>query len=366
MVRRLLMTIVWVWAAGTAGSLPGGQALSQSYTAEDFGRLVKASKLVAAGDIGPSTGEEGNGGFITILSVMKNDLPGITLRKGDSIPLNTASNNMVWSRAVIQYEKDQVGVWILNATARAGRVEPAEIVAHFITDKSTLGQPPAAKTDVPMEQWGSDSGGKQWAVIKVPNASTYTLKGKFVGVLKAGTVLDVLKISASTAGEVAVCRPDLPVDEDEKDVVLLTRDLNVYPGLWSRVDEKRRALCVREGELLGKLKQAGLDLMGKGNTGNPYTMEYQAAKATYDQYWNRVRDLQGKRDRAGGSGRINYADELRAMKGEDVRVGVAFEAARKKYEAWQTRQGKPTLSSPEILAIEKELAGVREQLRQLK
>jgi hypothetical protein len=255
---------------------------------------------------------------------------------------------------------------VLSAKAQGGRLESADVAAHFEMEESTLVDIPAGQKEMAPEQWiVTDPAGSRWATIKVPDAAAYTMKGKFVGTLKAGAILNILRTTNSAAGEVAVVLPDIPMDEEEKEVLILVKEMNVHPGLLSKVDPRGRELYVREAELQAKLRAMWYELSGKSKTGNPFAAEYLAAKDVYDRYWAKVRDLQAKRDKGDGAARMKYADELRAMKGDDVRVGLAFEAARKKHESWQNPAGKIEITSPEMEAMKKELAGVRDQLRQM-
>ena len=54
------------------------------------------------------------------------------------------------------------------------------------------------------------------------------------------------------------------------------------------------------------------------------------------------------------------------IKGEDIRLGQTYESAKKRYETWAAEHGARTddVMTPEITALETELAAVRDQLQQ--
>jgi hypothetical protein len=72
---------------------------------------------------------------------------------------------------------------------------------------------------------------------------------------------------------------------------------------------------------------------------NPHEREYQAAKKAHADYWRKVRAIQAAWESAEGAKRIELGDTLRGMKGEDIRLGQALEAARRKVAAWEQTHG---------------------------
>lgn len=351
---HFLLAVVCLWGAAVR---------TEEYRAEDFGKLVQAHPLVVAGPIRAGLPGEGDiGGVITVRRVLKNGLLGAVVKAGERVVLAPTSNNLFWARAVIEYAPGQTGVWVLDSAMAAGRLQPARVIAHFVAEEAALAAPAAGE----QARWGSANQVGRWAVVKVPLAGSYDGTGKYQGTLQAGTCLSVLKTAASSAGEVAVCL--LPADfaGARSELLVKTADLNIHPGVLEQVDEDRKMLLVREAELEAKLADATEEASDQAVAGNPYAAEYRRIKASYDAFWNRVKDLQKKRDSASSTDRMNYLDQLRGMKGEDVRLGVAYEAAKKKYDAWQRANVKKGVTSPAVRAAQEELAILREEIRQTK
>jgi hypothetical protein len=97
---------------------------------------------------------------------------------------------------------------------------------------------------------------------------------------------------------------------------------------------------------------------------NPFGEQYVSTKREYIQYWRTVKHLQDTRDNSGGAKRMEAADELRRLKGEDIRVGNAYQEARKKYAAWNaSHQDEIGPIRSEVDSLEAELALVRRALQ---
>lgn len=129
----------------------------------------------------------------------------------------------------------------------------------------------------------------------------------------------------------------------------------------ARATEQRNNLLARQAELTAEIDRIKRKLSATPRAQNPYAQEYASAKAAHSRYWKKVRELQKKRDSAADADHVRYSDELRKMKGEDIRLGLALEAAKKQYVAWNADHTKIS-SNVELHALESELENIKRQL----
>jgi hypothetical protein len=151
-------------------------------------------------------------------------------------------------------------------------------------------------------------------------------------------------------------RPSPPPVTSMRPSPPLSRPVRAEPAL-PRDPARLRAMEERLAAEIDKLKQSVV-------TRNPFGEAYVSTKREYVQYWQKVKRLQDARDNSGGAERMEAADELRALKGEDIRVGNAYHEAKKKYAAWNASHAAeigPIRSK--VAALEAELALVRGSLK---
>lgn len=129
----------------------------------------------------------------------------------------------------------------------------------------------------------------------------------------------------------------------------------------SRSEEEKR-LRNREAELVAQLESAKRASASRPVPQNPHAQEYARARKAYDDFWKKAKDLEKKMNASTGAERIRYGDQLRLMKGEDIRIGQALQAAWKKLKDWQDKQTS-NAGEEQIPSLDTELADVRNRLR---
>jgi len=209
------------------------------------------------------------------------------------------------------------------------------------------------------------AGGMRWAAVRTPNAPSYDISGKFLKAIPAGHILDVANIIKTSREELALCSMTSGNPAPAASFLMRVSDLSVYFGNVRKLGESEHRLFRREAELtLGisalrkKLASTAIDSQ------NPHAAEYREAKQAYDAYWAKVRDLQKKRDSATADNKITFSEELRKLKGEDIRVGMALDSAKKKYD--QSANNVTTgVKSPELDSMESELSDVRDRIKSI-
>jgi hypothetical protein len=204
-----------------------------------------------------------------------------------------------------------------------------------------------------------------WAVTVTSETKVYSTNGKYLRRAAAGIVLDVAGIKNTRSGEFALCRPPGTVPGPSP-ILISTQDLDIRYGDLGDLSAEERGLCSKRGRLIGEIARMKKDLSSSVRTDNPHAGEYLQAKEAYKAFLKKARALQSERDGAEGDRHVRVNDELRAMKGDDIRLGQAFETAKQKYDAWNRSHPREVMDDPRLLAMRKNLAYVEDRLTALR
>lgn len=202
----------------------------------------------------------------------------------------------------------------------------------------------------------------RWGIIRSQEAKVYSTQGKFLARIAAGAMLDIRDMIEAEAGVFA--RGSLyGATNNFTDALVATNDLEIRVGAYSTVPAREKELRGAEARLLSELalhRAGGAKYMRKDY---PMTAEYLRIRQEYLDYWKKVRALQAQLAGTEGPGRMRIEDSLRMMKGEDVRVGQAYEKAKLEYEQWNQANPEPTgQEKAEVDVIEEELGRIRSEL----
>lgn len=208
--------------------------------------------------------------------------------------------------------------------------------------------------------------GMRWAVIKQPNAPAYDTSGKFLKAMQPGTMLDVVNLVKTTREGLALCSALAGDNSPAATFLMRCQDISIYYGDIKKIADDDRKLFRKEAELAAGIVTLRAKLVASTiDSQNPYAAEYKAAKAAHEAYWAKVRVIQKKRDEArSGDDKMKYADELRQLKGEDIRLGTALETAKKNYDQSAT-SSSVNVKSQELDAMETDLATIKERIKSL-
>lgn len=201
----------------------------------------------------------------------------------------------------------------------------------------------------------------KWGVVKSAGASAFNKSGRFMHKIDPGTLVEISETKKLGKEKLVVCTVHYN-GRKIPDVLMRTRDFNIRPGSLSQVSEEEKNLRAREVQLFLKIKERKNRLAAAQVRHNPYTKKYTAAKVAHKKYWEKARELQAKRDSARGADHVRYEDQLRKMKGEDIRLAQDIEEAKKKFDAWKARHARIPDSDPKIAALEAELEDVQSRL----
>ncbi len=224
--------------------------------------------------------------------------------------------------------------------------------------------PRSRASSAPPSHSSAPSPGK-WAVVQTAETPTYNREGKFLRMLPAGTLVDVVAIRQTREGEMAVCvvyHHGVSVP----DVVMRTRDLDIRPGSVCEANPREKNLRVLRAQTLGQIEARKKELVKAAIQKNPYYAEYQRAYEEYRAFCRRAEALTRRRDEATGPDRMAYADQLRAMKGEDSRLKQAFLTAKQRYDDWKKQHASAAPSGgesdPQLAALNRKLAEIENEL----
>lgn len=321
---------------------------------EDFGNLIQKHDLTIIGQIKhiePSSSDSNM--WIKVEKTLLNRIKDISIKAGDNISLINNSNNLFWSTAIIEKESNMKDIWILDVTLTQTCIL-ANIIAHYVTEDKQ------EERTVPIEEWGSEEKNETnyWGVIWTQNTPYYDNKGKYLGDLKAGSIIDVIKIVDTDKGTFVAGM----IEGIKSPVVVRLENINLLPGKLNRVLPERKELRVKEAEILAKIREMQKDSL---NPLNPYAAEYNSARKAYLNLIKKVEDLMDKYNKSEGATRIKYGDELRKIKvsGELNRIEKEYLEKRKKYEEWQA--ANPEKLSPVYKEYQLELNKIRKRIAEL-
>ncbi len=211
--------------------------------------------------------------------------------------------------------------------------------------------------DVPAidETIATPSGNTQWGVVNSPVCRAYSRNGKFLRRLDPGTIVDVAQVAKTDKGRFAVC--DVYYDGRRvPGIAIRTTELAMHKGALSSVGKTRRKLFVRQATLEARIEDVKKKLKSGLRKDNPFYKEYSAARDTFGKYSDKVRGLRKRFETSTGAERDKLSDELRALKPPGIRMQREYQAAKKKYDTWNSQNPLDTTRNPELLRLEAELA----------
>jgi hypothetical protein len=214
----------------------------------------------------------------------------------------------------------------------------------------------AQVSPTPPEQPASEG---SWAIVAAHDATLYDVAGKNRGQVKVGSLAIVKRRAKSGTREMLVCQ-----GKDSKTPFILARDeVLILPGQPDTASPEHRSLLNTLATLTADRKEREKDVRNGVRKDNPHAVQFAAAKRRYVQYWKKVKRLQSERESAKGDTRIAVAEELRKLKGQDVKIGQDYESAKQRYEAWSAAHPAPAKArDAELERLDKAIASLREKI----
>ncbi len=196
----------------------------------------------------------------------------------------------------------------------------------------------------------------RWGIVSEPKATYYTSKGKFIGHLSPGTALNIIKITQTKKGPLAVCRP---FKQPSSDIILINPDrLTVRYNDINSISKDLEQLYVQQAQLTAEITTVKKQKAKELRRDNPHARKYAICKKEYHDYWRKVKELTKKRDTASNKSQMDYADELRLMKGQDIRIANELEAVKSDYDNWNLAHPRLAKNDNEVNKLLTELARI--------
>ncbi|MFT5241193.1 MAG: hypothetical protein ACI9OU_000876 [Candidatus Promineifilaceae bacterium] len=184
--------------------------------------------------------------------------------------------------------------------------------------------------------------GPNWGLVKAHEARSFTDKGKPRARIAAGTVLLVFEKKKTSLGACLRCAT---TSSPTLRFLVFMDDVMQFGGNPEDTPLPIRNMLVEKATALADIKKLESDAEKAHRKNNPHYGKYQATKADYVLYWRKVKSLQASRDAVSGNGHVGAEDELRALKGEDVRIGEAYKSEKTKFDAWVKQNPTPSISN---------------------
>ncbi len=217
---------------------------------------------------------------------------------------------------------------------------------------------PAARASRPPPS--TDVSGARWGIVTMARTSYYSSKGKFMGHLPPGSLVDIVDIKRNNDDWLALCKsPENPAGAT---VLVSAGHLEIYDGRVTALDRKLKALYVQRAQLKVEIETRRREARTAVRADNPHARIYASARKAHRAYWDKVEDLTAKRDASTGEAQMRYSNELRTMKGDDIRLGQAYESARDQYQAWNAAHPRPATDDEQTTRLVVELTRIEGRL----
>ena len=253
---------------------------------------------------------------------------------------------------------DQLGVLVFRERKSVADIVEAVPIAAPLTPST-----PAPAARLTLSAFTAE--GPNWGVVRVHEARSYTMKGKSRSRLNAGTAVAVLAQRKTSLGECLECKA-FPAGPSQPRFLLLKDDLMLFGGTPDDIPVEAQDLLIEKARTLADLEKLEEDAQKAALMKNPYYQSYQTARADYLDYWKKVKALQAQRDAGQGNAQVEAEDQLRMMKGEDIRVGAAFKKSKATYEEWQRlHPGDPVSEHPKYNTLRTKLDAIDEKIAAL-
>jgi hypothetical protein len=222
---------------------------------------------------------------------------------------------------------------------------------------SVAATPPSSETPTGEPAPAAAESGR-WAVVRALEGHAYDVSGKFQHPLPTGSLLDVQEVRDTASGRLAVCR-GAGADPAGAPIVVPWGELDMHVGRLADADPTERELRSRRAVVAARIERSRQAHPADAalSEANPHATAYRKARGDLDALRRRAESAQARWETSTGGERMKYADELRSMKPEQVRLEADCEKARVRAEEWAAANPP---SNPED--DEAELAGIDKQL----
>lgn len=192
----------------------------------------------------------------------------------------------------------------------------------------------------------------QWGVVKTDDTPVFNRAGQLLRRMSAGTLLEVTGNQKAKNEQLLICNIEY---EGALVTNVLIREFNAQlkSGNYQAASDDEKQLMSQIGQIVAKMAVLKRNKIANDQSNNPYIKEYLSVKEESSMFWAKVNDLTKKRDNSTGDDFVRYSDELRLLKGDDIRLAASLEKAKKNYLAWQSSH--PQTEDPAIRNLREQL-----------
>ena len=232
----------------------------------------------------------------------------------------------------------------LVAEATTATPSPAAPTPSVVTTAGAAEMPGAAdRQDLTgvapaIADTGPATGTTPWGVTAT-HVSYYSQTGEHRGTLAGGVIVDILRHSNASRGEMAVCRIEPEGGAGAGFWLVALSDLVQFDQPRNDVPPATVALMKQYYGIQGQIDQRLADLKQQAAEANPYYPAYRDAAQRLNAFVAREKRLTSLRDQSSSSERMRLSDELRAMIPEGTRVQRDLDAAKPNYLEWKRTHG---------------------------
>lgn len=170
--------------------------------------------------------------------------------------------------------------------------------------------------------------------VSEPGTRAYDMNGLFICELEPNSLAEVVDIITIANEPFAVCNI-IYDDMEALNVLVKKSDLNTPPD--NSALESRNQQLNKRATRLNRYTEPNNSL---STPDNPHAAEYKAARETYREFLRKIKQLTAQRDSTTGDERTLYSDELRKLKGEDIRLANDLKTIRRKFDTWNDEHTK--------------------------
>ncbi|MFC1496848.1 hypothetical protein ACFLS1_00055 [Verrucomicrobiota bacterium] len=222
-------------------------------------------------------------------------------------------------------------------------------------------KPDLEKIDIPSETSGKKPAVNthlKWGVVKSSGANAYNESYKFLRKIAPGTLVEVSETKTVSKENLALCS----VHHNNRlvpNIYIRAENLDLRSGSLDTANPEEKKLRSDQSKVAAQLRTLLKEQQAFIKSNNPYAEEYETSKKTYNEFWKKTEILQKKRDSSTGAERIEIADELRRMKGKNIKLVDDFKSAKKKYSDWNA---KKLTDNPKFASLKSELSKIQSEL----
>jgi chromosome segregation ATPase len=200
-----------------------------------------------------------------------------------------------------------------------------------------------------------------WAIVTNDSAAVYDSAGNLAQELAAGTLVEVAALRQGNTESLAICRYDTRPTGMEV-AIIRARDLLVRKGSLESANADLLTLLRKQVQIEGEIRALSSTRDDEMARRNPHTQEYMNARSAVLSFNESAKALRARADRASGSSRVEVMDKLRSMKEEEAALRRRYDAARRAFEEWNSRNGESGGESEPLKVLRQRLADVRQQV----